>query len=351
MITSAKGNLLDADVDALVNTVNTVGVMGKGIALQFKKAYPEMFKDYARACKNGEVRLGRMHVWATGVFEGPRFIINFPTKGHWRNSSKLRDIEAGLHDLVAVIQDLDISSIAVPPLGCGNGGLVWDDVEPLIKMALEPLESVAVKVYAPEGAPAPAKMVNATTKPELNVNRAVLIALLARYARLAIGATPIELQKLMYITQVLGQPLNLRFEKNLYGPYADNLRHVLNRLEGHYITGFGDQSSRVLEAEAITPVLGAEELANEYLAKDPEAAERVEAVMDAIDGFESRYGMELLATVHWVMAENVDAAADWRATAADVHEWTHRKKKLFSEDHIQVAWNALRDRGLIQSPS
>ena len=132
MITEASGNLLEADVDALVNTVNTVGVMGKGIALQFKRAYPEMFMAYARAAKRGELSLGRMHVWETGLMTGPRFIINFPTKGHWGSKSRVDDIALGLDALVETIRDLRITSIAIPPLGCGEGGLDWRVVEPLI---------------------------------------------------------------------------------------------------------------------------------------------------------------------------------------------------------------------------
>lgn len=149
MIHEVGGNLLLADVDALVNTVNTVGVMGKGIALQFKRAYPEMFKSYAKAAKAGEIELGRMHVWPTGMLEGPRFIINFPTKGHWRANSKLVDIEHGLTDLVAVIRQYDITSIALPPLGCGHGGLDWVQVKELIHTSLSTVDDVEVRIYAP----------------------------------------------------------------------------------------------------------------------------------------------------------------------------------------------------------
>ena len=123
MIKETAGNLLSADAEALINTVNTEGVMGKGIALQFKKAYPAMYDAYRKAAKAGKVRLGHMHVWPTGQMTGPKYIINFPTKGHWKSSSKLKDIESGLADLIAVIGRLGIESIAVPPLGCGNGGL------------------------------------------------------------------------------------------------------------------------------------------------------------------------------------------------------------------------------------
>ncbi len=149
-IQAGTGDLLSEDVDALVNTVNTHGVMGKGLALQFKKAWPEMFQAYKTACSCAAVAPGRMHVWETRVAFGPRFIVNFPTKRHWRDPSVLSDIEAGLEDLVRVIRQLDIRSIAIPPLGCGLGGLDWDDVRPLIEWVLAPVtDTVTVILYAP----------------------------------------------------------------------------------------------------------------------------------------------------------------------------------------------------------
>src|SRR4029079_5704301 len=145
MIEIAKGNLLEAPVEALVNTVNTEGIMGKGIALQFKQAYPEMFKAYERACRAKQGRLGRMDVHDLGgLVGGPRWIINFPTKGHWRAKSKLSDIEAGLPDLISKICQLQIRSIAVPPLGCGNGGLNWAQVRPRIEQAFAEIPDVHV---------------------------------------------------------------------------------------------------------------------------------------------------------------------------------------------------------------
>lgn len=154
MIENTKGNLLEAPVEALVNTVNTEGVMGKGIALQFKQAYPLMFRDYERACQADEVKLGRMQVYDLGgLAGGPRWIINFPTKGHWRTKSRLSDVEAGLEDLAATIERLHIRSIAIPPLGCGNGGLDWNDVRPRIESAFAKLPDVRVLVFGPGGAP------------------------------------------------------------------------------------------------------------------------------------------------------------------------------------------------------
>ena len=154
MITDASGNLLDAQVDALVNAVNTVGVMGKGIALQFRRAYPAMYREYAKAAKAGDIHLGRMHVWSNDeTLTVPRYIVNFPTKGHWKDRSRLADVESGLDDLVKVIHHLGIASIAVPPLGCGNGGLEWAQVRPLIERTFAALPDVDTRVYLPIGAP------------------------------------------------------------------------------------------------------------------------------------------------------------------------------------------------------
>jgi O-acetyl-ADP-ribose deacetylase (regulator of RNase III) len=152
MIEKSRGNLLEAPAEALVNTVNTVGVMGKGIALQFRQAYPEMYRAYEKACKDGEVRLGEVQTFDLGGLAGsPRWLINFPTKGHWRAASRLADIETGLVDLVAKIRKLNIRSIAVPPLGCGNGGLDWKVVRPLIENAFADLPDVRVLLFEPAG--------------------------------------------------------------------------------------------------------------------------------------------------------------------------------------------------------
>jgi O-acetyl-ADP-ribose deacetylase (regulator of RNase III) len=149
MIESGSGDLLDADVEALVNTVNTVGVMGKGLALQFKRRFPANFATYAAACRRGEVEIGRMLVVETEEPTGPRYIINFPTKKHWRDPSRLEYVTAGLSALVDEVRARGIRSIAVPPLGCGNGGLAWSDVEPLIERAVAGLPEVRVMVFPP----------------------------------------------------------------------------------------------------------------------------------------------------------------------------------------------------------
>lgn len=347
MITRARGNLLQADVDALVNTVNTVGVMGKGIALQFKRAYPEMFTSYERAARNHDVELGRMHVWPTGLMTDLRFIINFPTKGHWRSRSTLADIERGLDDLIRVVRALDIRSIAVPHLGCGNGGLSWSAVEPLIRHKFDAVPDVDVRLYPPEGAPSAANMPNAQASPAMTTGRAALIAVMAEYARHAMGdPSLIETQKLTYFLQTAGEPLRLSFVGHRYGPYADNLRHALSRMEGHYISGFGDGSSSVREAEPLSLLPGAEAAAQSVLVDHPDTAARIERVMRLVEGFESAYALELLATVHWVIQLGAESGAPDDVLAA-VRMWSPRKGRMFASDHVLIAMQALQDRGWI----
>lgn len=342
MIESATGNLLDSDADALINTVNTVGVMGKGIALQFRRAYPAMFDAYKRACESGEVEVGRMHIWPTGQMTGPRYIINFPTKHHWRGRSKLEYIEGGLRDLVRVIAELGIRSIAVPPLGAGNGGLDWTAVRPLVVRYLGHMADTRVLLYEPGETPRAKEMANATAKPALTVGRAALISILASYISVAVGASQVEVQKLMYFLQVAGERLSLRYVPGKYGPYADNLRHVLSEMEGHYLVGFGDGSARVMDAEPIEVLPGAVRASAEVLIDHTETVERIRRVLDLVEGFDSMYGVELLATVHWAVMEG---ATDTRSVVKRVHEWSPRKRGLFTERHVEIAHQHLIDKG------
>jgi len=349
MITEAEGNLLAADVEALVNTVNTVGVMGKGIALQFKRAFPEMFKAYAAAADHGELELGRMHVWQSERLEGPRYIINFPTKGHWRSSSRLADIDAGLDDLARVIDKYRIGSIAVPPLGCGHGGLAWDDVAPLIRTKLD-LPGVDVRIYPPNGAPRAADMPVGGTAPRMTPGRAALVALVDRYASVAIeGVTQVEVQKLMYFLQEAGEPLRLHYGQHFYGPYADNLRHVLQEVEGHYLQGYGDGSQKVAFAEPITVLPGAMAEVEATISEHPETVQRIARVMTLIGGFESADSLELLATVHAVAKEL--PGLDETGIVSAVHAWSPRKQRMFSERHIRVAVESLREGGWLGTPA
>ena len=181
MIRFTTGDILAEDAEALVNTVNCVGVMGRGIALQFKKAFPKNFRAYAAACRRGEVQPGRMFVFETGALTNPRYIVNFPTKRHWRGNSRIKDIDAGLENLATVIREYDIRSIAVPPLGAGLGGLEWSDVRPRIEKALQDFSDLDVVVFEPKGAPEATRMVRSHEAPRMSPERAVLVGLMHRY--------------------------------------------------------------------------------------------------------------------------------------------------------------------------
>lgn len=350
MITEARGDLLRADAEALVNTVNTVGVMGKGIALQFKKSYPDMFEVYRKAALAGEVRLGEVQVWETGQMAAPRYIINFPTKRHWKASSRLADIEAGLDDLVRVVRERGITSIAVPPLGCGNGGLSWRDVEPRIRGAFAAVPDVRVLLYAPKGAPDAASMVTTSTRPRMTAGRAALVNIVSQYVERTFEAPGlIESQKLMYFLQAAGEPLQLRFAANRYGPYADNLRHVLAAVEGHFLRGYGDGSSVVFDAEPLTVLPGAAEEAQAVLEDQADTRARVDKVLKLVAGYESAYGLELLATVHWLATQ--DVILDDERLVRRVQDWSPRKARLFTAKHISAALHTLRSQGWLPPAS
>jgi len=189
MIELTRGNILTADAEALVNTVNCVGVMGKGIALQFKKAFPENFKAYEAACRNKEVKPGRMFVFNTGQMFNPRFIINFPTKRHWRGKSRYEDIEMGLEALVQEVRERKIRSIAIPPLGSGLGGLQWEQVKPMIEKAFSTMPEVQIKLFEPKGSPDAKEMPVGTANPKMTVARALFVKLVQQYTRFAYRLT------------------------------------------------------------------------------------------------------------------------------------------------------------------
>jgi O-acetyl-ADP-ribose deacetylase (regulator of RNase III) len=342
VIRIVRGNLLEARVDALVNTVNCVGYMGKGIALQFKQAFPANLKAYEAACRAGEVVPGRMLVHDHGMLIQPRYVVNFPTKRHWRGKSRMEDIDAGLTALVDEVRRRGIRSIAIPPLGCGLGGLNWEEVRPRIEAAFSALPDVDVHLYTPEGAPAAGQMPVRTERPPMTSARALFIKLMEKYAALDYRRTLLEVQKLAYFLQVAGEPLRLRYEAGRYGPYAHNLNKVLERLEGHFIRGYGDSQRPDAEIELLP---GAVEAADAFLAQDAESRHRLSRVAELIEGFETPYGTELLATVHWVGSagdrDGSPPATDLEQAVRMVHAWNPRKQQIFKPQHVRKAWERL----------
>lgn len=351
MIRYTQGNLLGSHAEALVNTVNEVGVMGKGIALMFKDAFPANTRAYEHAAKQREIHVGRMFVTENKALVGPRWIVNFPTKKHWRQRSRLEWVRDGLRDLSHVVRERGIRSVALPPLGCGNGGLVWDDVRPLIEAFAEQVPEVEVIAYTPNGVYQGAAKQRGVER--LTPARALVAELVRRYAVLGLDCTILEVQKLAWFLsreidrRRLPDPLKLKFKANKFGPYDDRLRHLLNALDGSYLHAdkrLADASPFDLirfddsQAAALASYLDSGEVGPYRPA--------LEAAATLIDGFESPLGMELLATVDWVLTRQhvephpqdvMSALAHWPGGAAAAA----RKRKLFDTELLRIALERL----------
>jgi O-acetyl-ADP-ribose deacetylase (regulator of RNase III) len=349
MIEEGKGSLLDVNVEALVNTVNTVGVMGKGVALQFKIAYPQMFKEYQKACKHGHVQIGKMYVYHNNARGNPKLIINFPTKQHWKENSEMRYIREGLNSLIEEIKSNNVKSIALPPLGCGMGGLNWIEVLPLIHQAFKEIPDVRVIVFPPNVTNLPNKIVPKTICPEMNWIRASIIKIMGQYPVLGYELTLLEANKLLYFLQEAGVALKLNFEKNTYGPYADKLRHLLISFEGHHISGLAQGSTKPQTPITLKPnaLHEAEQYINSNRAKFEGNEKLISNVLELINGFESPYGMELLSTVHWTIKHENYEPTNVEGIIRHIHRWNSRKKRIMKPEHIKIALKRLESTGWV----
>lgn len=351
MIRYTQGNLLDAEVEAVVNTVNTVGVMGKGIALMFKEAFPENFQRYEVACKAKEVQVGHMFVTERRELMGPKWIVNFPTKQHWRHPSKMEWVVEGLRDLHDFIRSKDIHSIAIPPLGSGNGGLEWTEVRAAIEKALTDLKDVDIVVYEPTS-----KYQNVAKRAgvqKLTPARALIAELVRRYWVLGMECSLLEIQKLAWFLErhveklCSDNPLDLRFKADKYGPYANRLVHLLDALDGSYL----HCDKRLADAGPLDVIWfdeGKKEYVQAYL-KQQEARPYLDALIatsEVIDGFESPLGMELLATVDWLLVRE-NCTATLEGIKEGLRKWpggpeaANRKLKLFDDRLIGLALDRL----------
>lgn len=340
MITVGKGNLLTSEAEALVNTVNCEGFMGKGIALQFKKAFPDNFLAYQKECRIGNIQPGKVFVFRTNSMINPKYIVNFPTKNCWRGNAKIEYIRDGMISLAKAIENYHISSIAMPPLGCGLGGLQWSDVKPIIVNTLSRFPSLNLILFEPVGTPAASAMPIHTKRPQMTLSRALFIQLMAQYIQISYRITMLEIQKLAYFLQEAGEPLKLRYVAHIYGPYAHNLNKVLESMEGHFIAGYGDSQKHDIEINLLP---GAFKEVQPFLNNRTESHARLNRVADLIDGFATPYGMELLATVHWV-AKHDQVTTD-EETISAVQNWSERKCKLFKPEHIIIARKHLTTTG------
>jgi O-acetyl-ADP-ribose deacetylase (regulator of RNase III) len=313
--------------------------------LQSKKAFPDNYLAYVKACQKGEVQPGHLFVYKTNNMFGPKFIINFPTKRHWKDFSRYEDIAAGLSNLNEKILEYGIKSVAIPPLGCGLGGLDWQKVRPMISEALSGLKNVDIHLYEPAGTPNANHMPVRTKHPRMTIARALFIKLIEQYNQSDYRLTLLEIQKLAYFLQESGINLRLNYVKLTYGPYAHNLNKVLEVLEGHYTRGYGDNQKPDVEIRLLP---GATTDADKFIQKNSGACDNLERVAALVEGFETPYGMEILASVHWVMVHD-HTAKNSEEAITQVHRWNERKAQLLKSQHIKIAWDRLASQGWFPS--
>jgi O-acetyl-ADP-ribose deacetylase (regulator of RNase III) len=333
-----KGNLLEAKTQALVNTVNTVGVMGKGIALQFKETFPENYKTYVNACKNNLLKPGKLLVTKEHLIDGEKIIINFPTKTEWYLKSKYEYIEEGLKELVNVISENNIISIAIPPLGCGNGGLDWNKVKTLLEKYLINLNNVDIKIYEPnEAIKEILKKQELQKDIKLTPARAMLLYSMFYYESLGENSSLFVANKLSYFLKRLGEKSfdRIDFEASHYGPYSVQIEHMLHLVNGKYIKGL--EQMKVKPFETIELQYDRAKEISEFV-KNKLSSEQNQILKDLInliDGFQSALALEILATVDFVRKDKPNAQKD--DIINRIKKWSYRKQELFEEKYINIA--------------
>jgi O-acetyl-ADP-ribose deacetylase (regulator of RNase III) len=340
MIHLARGDILAANTEALVNAVNCAGTVGHGIAQRFRKAFPENFRAYEAACRRHEVRLGQVLVHDTGQLANPRWIINFPIRRDARRKSRLADIDTGLAALAAEIIGQGIRSIALPPLGCGRDGLEWDEVRPRIEKALGTLPDLHALVF--ESARTPPRMRAARRVPRMTAGRAALLASMDRYLAGQMDPTvPMQaVHALLYFQHVAGEEPKLSFTKGPYGPQAAEVPDLLAAIEGHYLHSYAERAGS-LERE-IEPLPAAITAARRFLGLHPAARQRSERTTALIEGFESAFGLALLGSVHCIAVN--EGAATAGGAAARLESW-EGYELTFTQRQVEIAWDALTAGG------
>ena len=327
MIHYKSANLLDSDAEALVNTVNTVGVMGKGIALQFKSQFPNNFKLYANACKANEIQVGTLFVTEeNSLLGGRKIIINFPTKTDWKKPSEYSYIESGLIDLVKIIKERNIKSVAIPPLGAGNGGLDWNKVKALMEQYLSAIDC-DIFIYQPNA------IIQEALKKErvkLTPARAMLLSVLFDLVRNGEFVSEFSAEKIAYFLQRFGakDTFKLEFHPDFYGPYSGKVKHVLYYLNGSYITGYSSKDKKPFEELGL--MLDAEKEVNDFLdIKDNEQNKAIVLKTKAfLTGFYADFGLELLSTVDYIITDKKTKSVD--EITRHLENWSKRKKTMFT---------------------
>jgi len=338
-----KGDMFEEPTEAIVNTVNCVGVMGKGVALEFKRRWPANFKAYKQLCDDKKLAPGTVFVFDNSDFLSEskhRFLLNFPTKKHWRARSKIEYVEDGLKDLVSKIREYGITSVALPPLGCGNGGLDWEDVRPLIEENLAELSDVHFVVFAP--GPEEMKPEQVDVPEDLTPSRATMMVAFAELEKFFGGhLTRLTAQKLAYFLQVMGIDFGLKFSKQQFGPYSQTLHTALKAMEKRqYIFGYSESEKKVV----VTPATYA--AADEYLrSRNIDVSTVVSKLSMLIEGYESPYGMELLSSVHFLsVTEGIHTQPEMSQALGN---WNDHKRQNFPEPAVSKALERLKTDELI----
>ena len=342
MLRFIKGDMLKSKADALVNTVNTVGVMGKGIALQFKEAFPQNNKIYIEKCKKKELMPGKLlSVWDSNLILGKKLIINFPTKTHWRQPSKYEYIENGLISLVDLIIKENIKSIALPPLGCGNGGLQWSIVQEMIIKHLENI-NIEINVYEPNlEIKAILQKENQKKEAKLTPARAQLIYALFAYESFGEYSSLFAANKLAYFLQRMGQPLKLQFQPNSYGPYAIGVGKVLYAMNGVYLKGLEQQEVKPFEPLNLNYEKWQE--VKEYVNKNLnfDETQRLSNLIKLITGFTSELSLEILSTTAFILDDRPSSTLD--QVMEKILNWNDRKAKIFKKEYVITAYEHLKE--------
>lgn len=336
MIHYKTGDLFEAQTEAIINTVNTVGIMGKGIALQFKQRFPENFEVYKQLCEEKKLDVGQLLITQNNSLFF-KYIINFPTKKHWKQPSQYDYIENGLAELVKKIKELNIKSVAMPPLGAGNGKLDWEKVKPIIEKHLAVLPDVVFYVYEPQKV-FEERDNKKTTNASLTPIRAMFVYAFHEYERADSSLNLLVAQKLAYFLQRLGEPLRLEYTKGWYGPYATNLNKVLQVINGTYIHYEAQKDSPITRIQTVAERLPEIKEALEKLSEIQKY--RLNKLLEFIDGFQTPFSLELLATVDWILKENPNLTPD--EIYQQIGNWTKRKAELIKPHHVNVAFNHLK---------
>ena len=333
MIHYLTGNIFDSDAMALVNTVNLEGVMGKGVALQFRNRFPENYRVYRTACKNKSIDIGKLLIHKENSVWGEKIIINFPTKTDWRKPSEYVYIERGLTDLVRVIIDYNITSIAIPPLGAGNGGLNWEKVKELINRKLS---DVNIDVFVYEPTRAITEQMRAE-RIKLTDARALLLFVLFDLVRHGEFVSEFSSEKICYFLQKFGAEniFKLKFAPKYYGPYSGKVRYVLNALNGSYVMEYSDMNRKPFDSIFLIPDTYPD--IERIVLNDSRLSAIAERTKSFLDGFYSDFGLELLSSVDYIMSSYGKDSTN-EQIYSHIIEWNQRKAKIFEDiRYINIA--------------